>query len=160
MRRYISLLSNRRNALALTARAIEGRALTEAHSANFCATVLARLTLPCVDHVLLLEIAGRTVRPEEITQTAAPGADRVSQCLLDCHHQCSASLQTQAASFGAGIDSRAKQCLVGVNVSNSGNNVAIHQRRFDGDATSPGVVVQPACIEAVFQGLRAKAAKK
>src|SRR5262247_1247488 len=119
---------------ALTAGAVEARpgALEDppdrppAHPAGH--------SCPVVDEVLALKVPGRAIGVHEVAERTAASGQRVGERGPHRLGESLAATEGEAAGCRPGVDPRAEQALVRVDVPNAGHESMVHQELLDGNA--------------------------
>src|SRR5690348_13202055 len=138
----------------LTTRAVVGRTLSLRQLTHGCATFAAGLLGALVDVKFLPEIPWQPICAHIVTQRSTANTNR--------HTQHRAHRPRQSRHLGSGKTTRlaarpdfgAKQRFAGVDVSNTNNEFAVHEKLLDGDPPSAGGSPQVLRIECIIERLR------
>ena len=103
---------------------------------------MASLTLFAIDFEIDLEISTPAAGVDIVADCRAAAGDGMVQSGPNCTNKPMPFLFAQCAGGPLGMDACAEQAFVGVNVADTGNNPAIHNKRLDGLRTPLGLVVQ------------------
>src|SRR5262249_48828628 len=135
----------------LAARAVESRALPEAHAPDGAAAARATFARAPVNQVLLLKITGAAVGMHEVAQAAAAGRDRRAQRGADRLNQPDIARPADAAACARGMDAGAEQRLVRIDVAHAAHQMVVHEEVFDGRVAPAGSLEQPARVESALE---------
>src|SRR5690349_14728722 len=115
----------------LAMRAMERRALADPRLADRMAADAARQARPPIDEIAELKVAGGAVRADVIAQRAATLGDRRIENEPNGVDELRKSWLRQPTGSDGRSNTRAKQRLVGVDVSHTSDDVIVHQRELD-----------------------------
>src|SRR5258706_4869456 len=116
-------------------------------SPHWRAAVKTRQPGAIVDQEVLLKIAGAAVAADVIAQARTAGADCEFERSPDFSNQQRTAFGPDAARRRFRIDAGLEQRLVGVDISDPGDEMAVHQRLLYRGASISRFAIQPCCVE-------------
>src|SRR5215470_14345993 len=138
---------------ALAAGAVEARSGALDDPADRPPAHTAGQACPVVHKVLALEVPGRAVGPHEVAQRATAGGQGIGERSPHRGSEPLAASEGEAVGCCPGVDPRAEQALVRVDVPHAGHESVVHQELLDGDAPSARRGVEAATGECARERL-------